>query len=48
LHWQVVRRGDAALHLSYFMTLSLDVENRRVHERELLREYLHRGVASGR
>lgn len=47
LDWQVIRRGDAALDLSYFMTLSLDTVDRRIHERELLRMYLDRRTSLG-
>lgn len=47
LDWQVIRRGNAALDLSYFLTMSLDIDDRRAHEQELLREYLDRRTSLG-
>ncbi|TPG36589.1 phosphotransferase [Mycolicibacterium hodleri] len=47
LDWQVIRRGNAALDLSYFLTMSLDIEDRRAHEQALLREYLDRRTTLG-
>jgi hypothetical protein len=47
LDWQVIRRGNAALDLSYFLTMSLDIDDRRGHEQDLLREYLERRTFLG-
>ena len=39
LDWQMVRRGHAWRDVSYFMLTSLTIDERRNHERELLRHY---------
>jgi hypothetical protein len=39
LDWQVARRGSFSLDLGYFLQGTLTVDDRRTHERELLREY---------
>lgn len=38
--WQLVRRGSWSHDVGYFVVSSLDVADRRSHERELLDEYL--------
>jgi aminoglycoside/choline kinase family phosphotransferase len=47
LDWQVIRRGHAALDLSYFLSMSLEIEDRRAHEEQLLRDYLDRRTSLG-
>jgi len=39
LDWQVVRRGNWSLDLGYFLQGALTVEDRRAHERDILRDY---------
>jgi Ser/Thr protein kinase RdoA (MazF antagonist) len=39
LDWQVVRRGNPAVDLGYFLQGACTVEDRRVAERELVEEY---------
>ncbi len=39
LDWQVARRGNFSLDLGYFLQGALTVEDRRIHERELLEHY---------
>jgi aminoglycoside phosphotransferase (APT) family kinase protein len=47
IDWQVVQQGSWALDVAYHLGAVLDVEDRRVHERELLDHYLERLVATG-
>ncbi len=39
LDWQVARRGNFSLDVGYFLQGALTIEDRREHERDLLREY---------
>jgi len=39
--WQLVQRGSWALDVAYHIAAVLDVDTRRMHERALLRYYLH-------
>jgi aminoglycoside phosphotransferase (APT) family kinase protein len=45
--WQTVWRGCWAHDVAYFITSALAVEDRRGHERELLRHYLNALAAAG-
>jgi hypothetical protein len=45
--WQMVAVGAGALDVAYLLTTSLDVEDRRRHERDLLARYLDRLCALG-
>lgn len=45
--WQLVRSGNWAHDVGYFLVSSLDVAERRAHERELLQGYLDALGASG-
>lgn len=52
LDWQTVMRGSWAFDLAYFLIMSLNVADRRAHERDLIRDYLERlraehGLAPG-
>lgn len=47
LDWQCVRRSGWAFDVSYYLTSALSVEDRRKHERELLKDYLGAFVAAG-
>lgn len=40
LDWGIVMRSTPMRDVSYFLTMALDVEDRRRHEADLLREYL--------
>lgn len=40
IDWQTCMRGHWAFDVSYFMTVSLSVEDRRAHERDLIAHYL--------
>ena len=46
IDWQSVASGPALLDVGGFLAESLDIEDRRVHERRLLGEY-HEGLAGG-
>jgi hypothetical protein len=45
--WQLVQRGPWYLDVGYHLGCALSVEDRRLHERELLTTYLHRLEAEG-
>ena len=45
--WQLVRRGDWANDVGYFLAGSLEVDDRRAHERELLAGYLDAARSAG-
>ena len=45
--WQLVRTGDWGNDVGYFLAGSLDVDDRRASERDLLAEYLNRVRAAG-
>jgi len=45
--WQLVRAGPWASDVAYLLATSLSTVDRRVHERELLEEYLDALVAAG-
>lgn len=47
LDWQLVQRGAWYVDVSYHLASSLDVEQRRAHERDLLAHYLDRLAAGG-
>ena len=47
LDWQLALRGCWALDVGYLLTSALNVDDRRVHERSLLHEYLERLAALG-
>src|SRR4029079_14410038 len=40
LDWGIMRVGAAMRDASYFLMMAMSVEDRRLHERELLRHYL--------
>lgn len=40
IDWQVLRKGCWALDVSYFLSTSLSTEDRRAHERDLVKGYL--------
>ena len=40
LDWQVARRGNASQDVGYFFVSALSVEDRRLHEQDIIREYL--------
>lgn len=40
LDWQIVQRGHWATDVSYHLAAALDVDDRRAHERDLVRHYL--------
>ena len=44
--WQTIACGPVMRDASYFLGTSLTVENRRAHEKDLLREY-HQGLQAG-
>jgi hypothetical protein len=45
--WQLALRGCWALDVGYLLTSALSTNDRRAHERALLREYRGRLVAAG-
>jgi hypothetical protein len=45
--WQLVRRGDWGHDVGYFLAGSLEIADRRAHERDLLATYLDAARASG-
>jgi hypothetical protein len=45
--WQTVRLGEAGADVAYFLGGSIEVEDRRAHEEELLRHYLSELHAHG-
>lgn len=47
LDWQGVAQGRPIRDLSYFLASNLETEDRRAHERDLLRHYLSRLAAEG-
>lgn len=47
LDWQIVRKGTPWRDLNYFLTSSLEVDERRQHERALFEYYLDRMIESG-
>ncbi len=47
LDWQVVRRGHPLRDVTYFLTLALDPDGRREHERRLLDRYREALAAAG-
>lgn len=47
LDWQLSLRGNWALDVAYLITSSMRPEDRRVHERSLLKSYLQRLRSSG-
>jgi thiamine kinase-like enzyme len=47
LDWQLVQRGPWYLDVGYHLTSALTVDDRRRHERDLLRHYLDRLAAAG-
>jgi hypothetical protein len=47
LDWQVVHVGHWATDVSYHIATSLDIEDRRTHENELLRHYLAELAGAG-
>lgn len=46
IDWQSVMRGPAVLDVAGFLAESLEIEDRRIHERRLLAGY-HEGLATG-
>ncbi len=40
LDWGIISTGTPLRDVSYFLAMSLDIEDRRAHERDLLRHYL--------
>lgn len=47
LDWQCVRRGGWAFDVAYYLTSALTVEDRRIHEQDLLARYWDRLAAAG-
>ncbi|MBW2267799.1 MAG: phosphotransferase [Deltaproteobacteria bacterium] len=47
LDWGIINLGTPLRDVSYFLTMALSVEDRRAHERDLLRLYLDFRTASG-
>ncbi|GAC84659.1 hypothetical protein GP2_024_00860 [Gordonia paraffinivorans NBRC 108238] len=47
LDWQTLGFGSGTIDISHFITLSLETEVRRTHERDLLKEYHDALVANG-
>src|SRR5262249_42740045 len=45
--WQIVQRGSWATDVSYHLATTLDIEQRRTHEKDLLRHYLEELAAAG-
>ena len=48
LDWGIISTGNPLRDVSYFLVLALSVEDRRAHERDLLRHYLEFCSAHGR
>jgi hypothetical protein len=48
LDWGIVNVGAAMRDVGYFLTMALTVDDRRRHERDLLRHYLDARAAAGR
>ena len=48
LDWGIVEHGNPLRDVTYFLVLALSVEDRRAHERDLLRHYLEFCSARGR
>lgn len=48
LDWGLINLGSPLRDVSYFITMALDIEDRRQHERDLLRHYLEVKAAAGR
>lgn len=47
LDWGIVQQAPALRDVSYFLTMTMDPESRRVHEADLLRHYLDARAAHG-
>jgi hypothetical protein len=47
LDWQLISRGSWSHDVSYFLTSALSIDDRRIHERELITRYTERLRAGG-